>query len=128
MGMSMPTMRAIRVFGLLAIVAAVSDCGDYVAPPAYHTWTVAVGDAGFDPGEVDVSPGQHVRWEWAPLSVNQHNVTFEDARVQSSVTQASGSFDIGFDAVGIYFYRCTIHPEMTGRVRVISNLQPPFLP
>ena len=124
----MTMIKSLRPLRLLSLIAVAAACGDYDAPPAFYTWSVAVGDVGFDPKEIDVSPNQHVRWDWDPLSTGQHNVTFDDPSVAGSMTQTSGSFDSGFEVLGIYSYHCTIHPEMTGEVRVLSNLQPPFLP
>lgn len=75
---------------------------------------ITVKDDFFDPEATTVPVGTTVTWTWN--ASGQHNVTFNTG--PSSNTQASGSFSRTFAAAGSFAYNCTIHPGMTGEIKV----------
>jgi plastocyanin len=70
----------------------------------------------FTPGVVDVSAGGQVTWT---LSSVTHNVTFTDPTAPPSIAAfANGSQSRTFPNSGTFIYQCTLHPGMSGTVRV----------
>lgn len=70
----------------------------------------------FTPGVVDVSAGGPVTWT---LSSITHNVTFSDPTAPPSIVAfANGSQSRTFPTSGTFNYQCTLHPGMSGTVRV----------
>jgi plastocyanin len=103
---------------LIAFVAVVLfGCGDDPSGPG-ETVSVNVTDAGFDPEDITVPPGATVTWSWTGSL--DHSVTFADASITDSPTQASGSFSTTMPTTpGTYTYLCSEHPvAMTGSVQV----------
>jgi plastocyanin len=71
----------------------------------------------FDPSAIIVAPGATVTWTWA--NTTQHNVTFANASITSSSTQAGGTYSTAMpSAAGTYSYSCTLHAGMSGTVQV----------
>lgn len=116
--------RSTTAAGLaLAVALLLAGCSDdddgdgdatgTTAAPA-DTPTVVVEDRAFTPAEIEVDAGQAVTWR------------FEDGGTEHTVTGAtfgserlsSGTFEHTFDQPGTSTYRCTIHPDMQGRVVV----------
>ncbi len=91
--------------------------GGGVGPPA-RTMVVDVLDLAFQPRNIQVPPGATVSWIW--MTVVSHNVTFADATITDSPTQAGGTHvAVMPTALGTYTYQCTIHPaSMQGSVLV----------
>ena len=111
-------MRSIAVVGILAIG---TGCQDPIDAGPDNLTTITVGDNFFRSNHVAVLPGEVVRWNWA--GSNQHNVTFDDASIGDSPTQASGTFERTFTAaqsLTTYVYYCTVHgrQQMSGIVEV----------
>ena len=77
--------------------------------------TVAVIDNKFEPANVEVKPGQAVRWVFS--GVMEHDVVAEDGSFVSEL-QTSGEYVHVFEEAGDYPYDCSVHPEMTGVVTV----------
>ncbi len=77
--------------------------------------TVAVIDNKFEPANVEVKPGQAVRWVFS--GVMEHDVVAEDGSFVSEL-QTSGEYVHVFEKAGDYPYDCSVHPEMTGVVSV----------
>jgi len=79
--------------------------------------TVTASDNRYDPAEVEVAPGQAVRWEFVGL--NEHDVVSDDRSFVSTL-MTEGSYTHRFDEAGEFAYLCSIHPEMRGVVRVVA--------
>lgn len=77
--------------------------------------TVRVIDNRYDPAEVEIAPGQAVRWEF--VGPGKHDVVAEDGSFVSELVDG-GSYVHVFEQAGEYPYDCSIHPEMVGRVTV----------
>jgi plastocyanin len=108
--------------GLLAFLA--SACSSGSGSPASTSARAAQGSVdavvilksvSFEPQEVTIHAGHAVEWIWEDAPV-AHNVTFSSF---ASPTQANGIFVHTFARPGTYEYRCTIHPDMTGKVMVV---------
>lgn len=77
--------------------------------------TIRVVDNAFEPAEVEVPSGTAVRWVFE--GSDQHDVVAEDGSFVSELMY-EGSYTHLFVEAGDYPYDCSIHPEMTGVVRV----------
>lgn len=77
--------------------------------------TVQVIDNKFVPADVQVAPGEAVRWVFE--GVMEHDVVARDRSFVSGL-MSKGSYTHVFGAVGEFAYDCSIHPEMTGSVTV----------
>lgn len=78
--------------------------------------TVRAIDNKYIPAEVEVAPGQAVRWEFE--GVMDHDVVAEDGSFVSEL-QTGGGYTHVFETEGEFPYDCSIHPEMTGVVKVV---------
>ena len=77
---------------------------------------VTIADFAFAPPTISVAAGHEVTWtNGDPVD---HTVTSIDGMFGSDVLTMGGSFSIRFDDPGVYPYRCAIHPDMRGRVKV----------
>lgn len=80
--------------------------------------TVRIQDIDFHPAAVVIHRGRSVTWRFLDPEV-VHNVTSRGVlRFRSSPTKRSGTYTVRFTKPGTYRYRCTIHPNMRGRVVV----------
>ncbi len=96
---------------------------------------VRIKNLGFDPTDITIRPGTTVRWvNEDPFS---HDVTSgtvvsgrrarqvaksrtPDGRFHSGAYGQGKTYERRFDKTGEYPYFCTIHPIMTGVVRVVK--------
>ena len=104
-----------------------------VATPARAgTADVTIANMAFSPSAVTVQaaegepdfPGLHAHVNWVHSDQGvEHTVTFDDER---SVATPSGRLSVGqvynvvFERLGTFTYRCEIHPAMTGTVTVTA--------
>jgi len=77
--------------------------------------TVRVVDNAFEPAEVEITPGQAVRWEF--VGQQKHDVLAQDGSFVSELMN-SGEYVHVFEEVGTWSYACSVHPEMVGAVTV----------
>ena len=116
-----------RLFAILTGLAVIAACGGggdgYGSGPNGNpggstgstSTTVSVRNNVFDPAATTVAVGSTVNWTWAQ-GATEHNVTFDDG--QKSATQTSGGYARVFGTAGTFAYQCTLHPSMTGTVKV----------
>jgi plastocyanin len=100
----------------LALVACDNTGGDLSAEQAVATTEVSVLDNDFEPGVIEVSPGDTVTWTWSGSA--SHDV---DGDGFQSEVQSTGTFQHTFDTAGEYQYVCNIHSGMTGLVVVTDQ-------
>ena len=96
---------------------------DWRRPPA--TAFVVVTDSGLEKPKVTVGQGESVRWTFKGAS--SHTVTDSSGmdRFDSGVSApGSARFFVLFPAAGIYPYKCELHPNMTGIVKVPIKVAP----
>jgi plastocyanin len=77
---------------------------------------VAIQFAAYGPGQIDVLPGQTVKW--TNVSQRTHTVTSDDGLFDSGDVTSGHRFSFSFASVGSYAYHCTIHPGIVGEVDV----------
>ncbi|EYT55253.1 copper-binding protein [Leucobacter sp. UCD-THU] len=77
--------------------------------------TVHAVDNRFEPAEVEIAPGSAVRWVFEGTA--EHDVVAADGSFVSELMH-EGSYTHVFDEAGDFEYDCSVHPEMTGVVRV----------
>ena len=114
-----------RAFGGLVVAAlagVLAACAPQKKPAAVPSAagvqadvTVAVIDNKFEPANVEVKPGQAVRWVFS--GVMEHDVVADDGSFVSELV-TSGEYVHVFETAGEFPYDCSVHPEMTGRVVV----------
>jgi plastocyanin len=111
--------RIVAVVAPLAVLLAASpapgpvSAASEAAPVA--TVTVTVANMAFSPRTVTVSPGDTVTWSFAE---GPHTTTSNQGFWSSGTRGAGGSFSRAFTSAGSFGYRCTVHPHMTGTVKV----------
>jgi plastocyanin len=98
---------------VLVVVAALGVTAFAVVPAQSATRGVSVKDNFFSPKTLTVSKRTTVKWSWKGRA--PHNVTF---RTVHSKTQSHGTYSLKFNRAGTFSYRCTIHPGMTGKIKV----------
>lgn len=108
---------------LLAILAACAGGGaaaSLTAPPDAAA-TITARDNRFDPATVEIPAGASFRLFFRNLDGAPHNVAvFTDQTAATSiyvgetVTNAATTYDVPAIAPGTYFFRCNVHPDMTG--------------
>ena len=89
-----------------------------VAPGGGGGVTISTAGNQFTPDAVEVPPGTTVTWNFVGTT---HNVTFDAAAPAGGNipdTAPGNSVARTFTVPGDYDYRCTIHSNMKGRVRV----------
>ncbi|HUF35092.1 MAG TPA: Ig-like domain-containing protein [Gemmatimonadales bacterium] len=100
------TAGAVTETGTMSATVQVAPSTTTVTAPAFQ----------YQPTVADVSAGGTVTWT---MSAIPHTVTFTSAGAPASVPETqNASAERTFPGSGSFSYRCTIHPEMTGTVRV----------
>lgn len=113
---------AAGVFGIAA-VAVLSACAPSkpeLVPSDENVKavvTVTVSDNRYEPAEVEIAPGQAVRWQF--VGPGEHDVVADDRSFVTELQQ-EGTYTHVFDEAGEFAYLCSIHPEMRGVVRVVA--------
>jgi plastocyanin len=94
----------------------------YFNPPVTTT-DITIADFSFTPNSVTVPQGSVVRWTNNGPSV--HTVTANKMNLFDSGDVSVGSnFAWVFTQAGTYAYHCSIHPSMTGAVKVAPTADP----
>ncbi len=113
-------MRPAPRFRPWLLIALVAACEPYGGPSDVPATEISLQDNYIDQPAVIVSPNTTVRWIWK--GANMHSVTFEDASggaAVSSTVKDAGTFERRFVDLGIYSYRCSVHPDlMMGTIEV----------
>jgi len=100
--------RAAVLLPLLGLFLALAP-----APAEATSASVSVQDFSFTPATVTVGLGETVTWTFHSMHTSTSNQGFWDSGMRSS-----GSYVVGFTDAGTFGYHCSMHPFMTGRVRV----------
>lgn len=109
-------------------VSAVDSAGNRGSASAW-TWnvfparaSVTAADFAFSAGTVSTGRGTAVRWSFSGPS--DHTATSWLDLFDSGVRRAGSSFAFPLVAAGTYGYRCRLHPEMTGTLKVPLGVTP----
>ncbi len=78
----------------------------------------------FDPPVIQVPVGTTVTWQFRDVSDSgSHNVVSFNIPGEDFASQVllTGEFTHTFDTPGTYFYDCTLHSNMRGRIEVVAR-------
>lgn len=105
-----------HVFGGGACLAAVLLLLPFAAPGA-HAGTIAVSidNFTFAPNQLTVKVGDTVTW------TNHDDIphtVVSAGKFRSKALDSDDSFSFTFSAAGDYQYFCSLHPHMTGSIKV----------
>jgi plastocyanin len=117
--MTSRTLVAATITAAAALAGATPVIGQMTHPAggAAGEHAVTINDAGYNPAEMVVAPGQHVMW--TNMGVNPHTVTSDTGAFDSGTLNKNGTFDLAAPAVtGVYAYHCNFHAFMHGTVTV----------
>jgi plastocyanin len=95
-----------------------------VCPPS--TSSVLIVGFGFSPQNLDIYLGQTVRW--TNLDPAPHSSTSDTSLWDSGTLAQNDSYEFTFNSSGVFPYHCTVHPTMTGIVRVVPACAPTSTP
>src|SRR6267142_4466363 len=104
---------ALRSLGRLAIAAAISLC--LSGAHAVETTNVMIDNFTFEPAQLTVKVGTTVTWK------NRDDIphtVVSAGKFRSKTMDTDGTFSFTFAAAGEYKYFCSLHPHMTGSVKV----------
>jgi plastocyanin len=100
------TAGGVTKTGTTAVTVQVASASVGVVAPEFE----------FQPAAVDVAAGGAVTWSFGSI---HHTVSFTTAGAPESIPELeNGSASRTFPTNGIYGYRCAIHTQMAGLVRV----------
>jgi plastocyanin len=108
----MSPSRAWRRAAVLLPLLALSLVGPTL-PAGATSASVSVQDFSFTPATVTVGQGEDVTWTFHSMHTSTSDQRFWDSGMRSG-----GSFVVTFADAGTFGYHCSMHPSMTGRVRV----------
>ena len=112
---------------LVAILAACSGGGSAASasPPAEADLTVNAEGNAFDPAVITLTAGEATTVFFRNLDGQPHNIAIytdegasESLFVGETITDAAVTYEIPALEPGEYFFRCDVHPDMTGTVVV----------
>ena len=134
-------LMAALLLGLPLLAAACSEGPNLPAGPASATGSassvsnpgavVTLQYSSFEPSIVTITAGQTVEWEWEDSPI-PHDVSFQDFFAVGSSSSApvplsyhspimlTGTWFHTFTQPGTYYYICTVHAAMFGRVIVTA--------
>jgi plastocyanin len=126
-------MRAARFllgFAVVVImVVSVLGCGGgtaaAVTPPPGADQTISARYGDFDPGEIRATAGEPFEVFFKNLDPEPHNIAiYTDSSASESlftgeiITDAAVLYEVPALDVGELFFRCDVHPNMTGTVAI----------
>ena len=104
---------ALRSLGGLAIPAAISLC--LSGAHAVETTNVMIDNFTFEPAQLTVKVGTTVTWK------NRDDIphtVVSAGKFRSKTLDTDDSYSFTFTAAGDYKYFCSLHPHMTGTIKV----------
>jgi plastocyanin len=107
------TLTAIRCFGASLAVAAALMLGG--APAHAETVTVSIDNFTFAPNELKLKVGDTITW------TNHDDIphtVVSAGKFRSKTLDTDDSYSFTFAAAGDYKYFCSLHPHMTGMIKV----------
>lgn len=112
---------------LVAILAACSGGGSAASPspPVEADLTVNAEGNAFAPATITLTAGEPTTVFFRNLDGQPHNIAIytddtatESLFVGETITDATVTYEIPALEPGEYFFRCDVHPDMTGTVVV----------
>jgi plastocyanin len=118
---NLPLMLAVAVTAAVAIPAASALAGGPVATAA-ATHVVKLKNVAINPSRLTIKAGDRVTWQFLDGPSTEHTVTPEKRagglHFTGTGAHFNGSYSVTFKKKGTYYYQCTIHPGMQGRIVV----------
>jgi plastocyanin len=124
----MNRMRSLLIGAALAAVLAACSGGGSAASasaPPEADLTVVAQEMAFDATEINVPAGESFELYFRNLDGAPHNVAIytdasasEPIYVGETITDAAVLYEIPAIEAGEYFFRCDLHPDMTGTLIV----------
>jgi plastocyanin len=112
---------------ILALAAGTVPVASAIASPVTAhtaaTHIVKLKNIMISPASLTIHRGDRVTWEFLDSSISaEHTVTSEPhkggLRFKGTGARLSGSYTVTFTKPGTYYYECTIHPNMKGKIVV----------
>jgi plastocyanin len=118
---SQPSDTSSPASGEISAAAPSTAAAAASAPKAHKSAsaTVTMGDLFFSPTSVSIAVGDTVTWRNTGQA--PHNATADDGSFKTPTLENGQSASHTFDQTGSFSYVCTIHPNMTGTIRVLSS-------
>ena len=104
-----------RDFGIAVVAAMLLPCRAAHAEDAAVPWRSMIENFVFKPAQLTVTVGQTVTW--TNRDDIPHTVVCA-GKFRSKTMDTDGTFSFTFTAPGDYKYFCSLHPHMTGMVKV----------
>jgi plastocyanin len=104
-----------RDFGILVVATALLPVGAARAEDPADPLAVHIDNFVFEPAQLTVKVGQTVTW--TNRDDIPHTVVCA-GKFRSKAMDTDGTFSFTFTAAGEYKYFCSLHPHMTGAVKV----------
>jgi plastocyanin len=111
--------RGLAAAGALLYGLALASCAafeDAAEQPPPRTHTVFMEGMAFRPKTIDVTAGDTI--VWVNRDLVGHTATAAAAGFDSNLVEANKSWQFTATQKGEFEYVCTLHPTMTGTVRV----------
>ena len=90
--------------------------GDSIFIPT-DNYDIAIKSYTYDPQEITIKVGNTIKW--TNMDNVQHTITSNPGKELNSTTLNKGdSYSHTFDKAGVYYYYCTFHPSMQGKITV----------
>ena len=111
------TRRSIVMAALIAIGLVVLPVGEALRDVgAAGGSQVSIIDFAFQPQALTIKKGRGVTW--TNTGAKNHTVTSDTGLFDSGVLAPGATFSQTFKQSGTFAYHCTIHPSMTGSIKV----------
>jgi plastocyanin len=104
-----------RDFGMLVVAAALLPVGAAHAEDPTVSFAVHIDNFVFEPAQLTVKLGETVTW--TNRDEIPHTVVCP-GKFRSKTMDTDDTFSFTFTAPGDYKYFCSLHPHMTGMVKV----------
>lgn len=111
-----PHRHAVLAGGLLMLLSGCGISAEVEPVPAVATTSIDVTDNVFEPATAEVAAGETVVWRW--VGEEEHDIVADEFE---HAAQTDGTFEHRFDEPGTYAYRCNLHFEMVGVVKVTET-------
>jgi plastocyanin len=122
-----------RIAALAALLAVAAALVSLLALPAPAirgavTHEVTIVDFAFGPADLTIQVGDTVRWTNQGGTDHTATSTSGPASFSSPGLATGATFEFTFTVAGVYEYRCSFHPSMTGGITVEAPATPTPVP